>query len=442
MSTPMNSLIFPRSSAVYGMDEHAGEVAHFGMPLREQRQLADGDAIADLSATRIFRFEGPDRLTWLNSLTTQKIDTLPAHTSTETLVLSPTGHIEGWLRLVDDGEVLWALSDVRTDEAIGFLDRMRFMMRVEITDVSDRYQAVGFIGEPAADLQTTLVWNDPWPQVGTGSVSYAAVDAGAGPAASDHPGASIDFRIAVVDRAVLRDWRHEGLEVAGREAWDALRVEAWRPAAPEVDHRALVGELDLLRTAVHLEKGCYRGQEAVARVHNLGQPPRRIVFLHLDGSGHVVPPAGAEVRAEVRGALRSVGHVTTSALHWELGPVALAVIKRNVDPEAPLHVVVRGAEGQEPARSVPATDAGEAAAASASVPTVDTDPDTAEETAPGAPGPEDMPAGDVDSAAAEDAGPSEPEELVVAAQEQIVVTKREPAGPRVQRNAAVDQRRR
>src|SRR5699024_8956839 len=136
------------------------------------------------------------------------------------------------------------------------------MMRVEITDVSDRYQAVGFIGEPDADLQTTLVWNDPWPQVGTGSVSYAAIDAGAGPAASDHPGASIDFRIAVVDRAVLRDWRHEGLEVAGREAWDALRVEAWRPAAPEVDHRALVGELDLLRTAVHLEKGCYRGQEA------------------------------------------------------------------------------------------------------------------------------------------------------------------------------------
>lgn len=442
MSTPMNSLIFPRSSAVYGMDEHAGEVAHFGMPLREQRQLADGDAIADLSATRVFRFEGPDRLTWLNSLTTQKIDTLPPHAPTETLVLSPTGHIEGWLRLVDDGEVLWALSDVRTDEAIAFLDRMRFMMRVEITDVSDRYQAVGFIGEPAADLQTTVVWNDPWPQVGTGSVSYAAIDAGAGPAASDHPGASIDFRIAVVDRAVLRDWRHEGLEVAGREAWDALRVEAWRPAAPEVDHRALVGELDLLRTAVHLEKGCYRGQEAVARVHNLGQPPRRIVFLHLDGSGHVVPPAGAEVRAEVRGALRSVGHVTTSALHWELGPVALAVIKRNVDPEAPLHVVVRGAEGQEPAGAAQATGAGEAAAASASVPTVDTDPDTAEEAAPGAPGPEDMPAGDVEAAAPEDAGPTEPEELVVAAQEQIVVTKREPAGPRVPRNAAVDQRRR
>ncbi|SMY11735.1 YgfZ/GcvT domain-containing protein [Brevibacterium jeotgali] len=392
MSTPKNSLIFPRSSAVYGAGEHAGEVAHFGMPLREQRQLADGAAIADLSATRVFRFEGADRLTFLNTLTSQKVDALEPHVSTETLVLSPTGHIEGWLRLIDDGEVLWALSDVRTDEAIDFLDRMRFMMRVEIIDVTDSFQAVGFIGAPPEELATAVVWNDPWPAIGAGSTSYAAIDLGARVASDDHPGADIDFRIAVVDRAVLRDWRHDGLAVAGRESWDALRVEAWRPAAPEVDHRALVGELDVLRTAVHLEKGCYRGQEAVARVHNLGQPPRRIVFLHLDGSGHIVPDSGSEVRAEVRGAMRSVGHVTTSALHWELGPVALAVIKRGVDPEAPLHVVVKGAEGQG-------------------------------------------------AATAGQHEPAEPEELVVAAQDQIVVSKREPSGPRVQRNPAVDQRR-
>ena len=386
MSTPPNALIFPRSSAVFGQDERAGEVAHFGIPLQEQRRLADGAAVADLSATRVFRFTGPDRLTWLNTLTSQKVDRLAPHVSTETLVLSPTGHIEGWLRLVDDGEVLWALSDLRTDEAIGFLDRMRFMLRVEIEDMTATHQAVGFVGEPPADLQATIVWNDPWPAIGEGSASYAVVDEGAPAASSSHPGASIDFRIAVVERSVLREWRHEGLEVAGRDAWDALRIEAWRPDAQDIDHRALVGELDL-----HLAKGCYRGQEAVARVHNLGQPPRRIVFLHLDGSGHLVPPAGAEVRAEIRGSLRAVGHVTTSALHWELGPVALAVIKRSVDPEAQLHVVVRGAEG---------------------------------------------------GAAQGESAEGEPEELVVAAQEPIVVSSRTPSGPQVQRNREVDQRRR
>ena len=405
MSTPPNALIFPRSSAVFGQDERAGEVAHFGIPLKEQRQLADGAAVADLSATRVFRFTGPDRLTWLNSLTSQKIDQLAPGQSTETLVLSPTGHIEGWLRLVDDGEVLWALSDLRTDEAIGFLDRMRFMLRVEIEDVTATHQAVGFVGAPPADLATTVVWDDPWPAIGAGSASYAVVDAGAPVASDSHPGASIDFRIAVVEREVLRTWRHEGLEVAGRDAWDALRIEAWRPDAQDIDHRALVGELDLLRTAVHLAKGCYRGQEAVARVHNLGQPPRRIVFLHLDGSGHLVPPAGAEVRAEVRGQLRAVGHVTTSALHWELGPVALAVIKRSVDPEATLHVVVRGAEGDDTPAEAARTDAHADA-----------------------------------SQSGESADSGGPEELVVAAQEPIVVTKREPSGPQVQRE--VDQRRR
>ena len=407
MSTPPNALIFPRSSAVFGQDERAGEVAHFGIPLKEQRQLADGAAVADLSATRVFRFTGPDRLTWLNSLTSQKIDQLAPGQSTETLVLSPTGHIEGWLRLVDDGEVLWALSDLRTDEAIGFLDRMRFMLRVEIEDVTATHQAVGFVGAPPADLATTVVWDDPWPAIGAGSASYAVVDAGAPVASDSHPGASIDFRIAVVEREVLRTWRHEGLEVAGRDAWDALRIEAWRPDAQDIDHRALVGELDLLRTAVHLAKGCYRGQEAVARVHNLGQPPRRIVFLHLDGSGHLVPPAGAEVRAEVRGQLRAVGHVTKSALHWELGPVALAVIKRSVDPEATLHVVVRGAEGDDTPAEAARTDAHADA-----------------------------------SQSGESADSGGPEELVVAAQEPIVVTKREPSGPQVQRNREVDQRRR
>jgi folate-binding protein YgfZ len=343
-----NSLRFPHAEAVFGTGAHGGEVAHFAEPLREQRQLARGQALADLSALRILRLTGPDRLTWLNSLTTQKIDRLAPGTSTETLVLSPTGHIEGWLRLVDDGEALWALSDVRTDEAVEFLDRMRFMLRVEITDVTDGYQAVGFVGAPPEDLEAVVVWDDPWPAIGEGSASYAQIDAGAPRAAASHPGAAVDFRIAVVERSVLREWPHEGLAVAGRDAWEALRVEAWRPGAPEVDHRALVGELDVLRTGVHLAKGCYRGQEAVARVHNLGQPPRRLVFLHLDGSGHVLPRAGAEVRAEVRGAPRAVGHVTTPALHWELGPVALALVKRSLDPEAALTVVVdEGAGGAE-----------------------------------------------------------------------------------------------
>ena len=119
--------------------------------------------------------------------------------------------------------------------------------------------------------------------------------------------------------------------MAGMWAAEALRVAAWRPRLGfETDQRTLVQEVDWLRTAVHLHKGCYRGQETVARVHNLGRPPRRLVFLHLDGSGHTLPERGAEVEAGGK----VVGRLTSVARHHELGPIALAVIKRNTSLDA------------------------------------------------------------------------------------------------------------
>lgn len=380
-----NVLRFPRSSAVMGEGAHAGEVAHFGGPLREQRLLAQGRAVADLQAVRVLTLTGPDALSWLNSLTTQKIDTLRPGQSTETLVLSPTGHIEHWLRIHDDGERLWLLTDGDAAAALGFLESMKFMMRVELADVSADYQCLGFDaarleaarpdaersggraggGGPAGQaagtdraqaapasaavpggLPAAIVWADPWPEIGEGSASYAALDLGMPVASPEHPGGEHAFRIAVCDRAALADWdpAAAGLEVVGRDAWEALRIEAWRPDLPEVDHKSLVGELDVLRTAVHLAKGCYRGQEAVARIHNLGQPPRRLVFLHLDGSAHALPAPDAEVRAEVRGAVRAVGRITSAALHHELGPIALALVKRSLPVDEQLLVEVDGGE--------------------------------------------------------------------------------------------------
>ena len=271
-------------------------------------------------------------------------------------MLSPTGHIEHWLRIHDDGERLWLLTDGDAAAALGFLESMKFMMRVELADVSADYQCLGFDAArleaaPASaavpgGLPAAIVWADPWPEIGEGSASYAALDLGMPVASPEHPGGEHAFRIAVCDRAALADWdpAAAGLEVVGRDAWEALRIEAWRPGLPEVDHKSLVGELDVLRTAVHLAKGCYRGQEAVARIHNLGQPPRRLVFLHLDGSAHALPAPDAEVRAEVRGAVRAVGRITSAALHHELGPIALALVKRSLPVDEQLLVEVDGGE--------------------------------------------------------------------------------------------------
>lgn len=323
---------------------------HYGNPLREQKLLAQGDAIVDLSDRAVITIAGPDRLTWLDSLTSQSLAALQPGDSAETLQLDPTGHLEFALRIIDDGETAWILVDSdQAEPLVAWLNRMRFMLRVEIADRSADFATVGTLGEPelpgAVSNGVPLIWRDPWTTVVAGGFQYAT--------AADHPAAEWTYSERLVARAELA-----GLAgvagaagttdvagttvvagtpvVAGTLALEALRVAAWRPRfATEVDAKSLPHELDWLRSAVHLNKGCYRGQETVAKVHNLGHPPRRLVLLHLDGSEGVLPVAGDEVLLGDK----AVGQITTAARHYELGPIALAVVKRSADPAAELTVV-------------------------------------------------------------------------------------------------------
>jgi len=126
-----------------------------------------------------------------------------------------------------------------------------------------------------------------------------------------------------------------GATPAGFQAYEALRVEARRPRlGVDSDHRTIPNELEWLRTAVHLDKGCYRGQETVARVHNLGRPPRRLVLLHLDGVSEVLAEPGTPVLAGTR----EVGRVGSVVRHYELGVIALALVKRSVAADTVLAV--------------------------------------------------------------------------------------------------------
>ena len=320
------SPLLARPGAVPAEGRDAGVAWHYGDPTAEQRLLAAGRGAVDLSHRGVVRVAGPDRLTWLHSMTTQQLTGLPPHTSTETLVLSPHGHVEHALHVVDDGEAAWLTVEPGTAPAlVAWLDSMRFMLRVEVADVTADWAV---LGEPVAresEPGEPLAWRDPWPALGAGSASYAAV------ADADHPGAGRAWREVLVPRAELAGVAPSGL--AGTWAAEALRVAAWRPRLGfETDHRTLPHEVDWLRTAVHLQKGCYRGQETVARVHNLGRPPRRLVLLHLDGSGHELPEAGSGVFDGER----RVGFVTTPARHHEDGPIALALVKRSTPVAAQL----------------------------------------------------------------------------------------------------------
>jgi folate-binding protein YgfZ len=333
------SPLLSRRGAVAAAGPDAGVAWHYGDPVAEQRALVRGGAVVDQSHLGVVRVAGPDRLSWLHSITSQQLEGLAPRVSTELLVLSPQGHIEHAAGVVDDGEATWLITERESAPALaGWLDRMKFMLRVEITDATEQWAA---IGEPvAADgiEGEPVTWHDAWPNVLAGGTRY-------GPPESEHPGAARPWRLVLVPRADLvaevAARESAGWPLAGTWATEALRVEAWRPRfAREVDNRTIPHELDWLRTAVHINKGCYRGQETVARVHNLGRPPRRLVMLHLDGSQHLLPEAGAEVRlpASDGGEGKVVGTLTSMARHHELGPIGLAVLKRNVPEDAELMV--------------------------------------------------------------------------------------------------------
>jgi folate-binding protein YgfZ len=324
--------------AVEGSGADAGVPAHYGNPLGEQRRLETGAAFVEVPRG-VLTVTGADRLSWLDSLTSQRLLGLQPGVSAESLLLDPHGRVEHDLRLVDDGETTWILVERAEAPALAaFLDRMRFLLRVEVADVSAELAVLGSLGAPQLPVPAVVRWEDPWRSIAVGGVGYANPDG--------HPGAHWAWTEAVVARseldAVERLARDGAVRLAGTLAAEALRVAAWRPRlGADTDERSIPHELDWLRSAVHLSKGCYRGQETVAKVHNLGRPPRRLVLLHLDGSENIVVSAGSPVVDPATGS--EVGTVTSPALHHELGPIALAVVKRNLDASAALAVSVEGA---------------------------------------------------------------------------------------------------
>lgn len=366
-------LALPGAVVADGVD--AGVPAHYGDPMREQRALERGRAVVDLSDRGVVRVSGPDRLSWLHSMASQALDRLAPGESAEALFLDANGHIEHVAHLVDDGEQSWLVVEGGEAASLaGFLDRMRFMLRVEVADVSAEHAVLGAFAVEALDAAAPaaapagvpLDWHDPWRTGSPGGHRYAA-DAG-------HPASRYTYVERIVPRTALDEAAARvaagRVEAAGCLAAEALRIAAWRPRfATEVDEKSIPHELDWLRSAVDLHKGCYKGQETVAKVLNLGRPPRRLVLLHLDGSDTVLPvhgdavvgvkvrPEPAEGEAPER---KSVGRITSSAMHYELGPIALAVVKRAVPAALELIVESHGIDVAAAQVEIVPADAGAA----------------------------------------------------------------------------------
>jgi folate-binding protein YgfZ len=337
--------------AIDPQSRDVGVAAHYGDPMREQRALATDVGLVDRSHRGVLTVPGEDRTGWLHSLTTQHLAGLSAGQGTEMLVLSPHGHVEHHAMVAEDGRATWL--DVEPGTAadlLTFLEKMRFLMRVEPADVTADWAILSLVGPRAADALATLGVADlPAPQ--TDPVPGAKFAAGSVPpqpttryAVRDLPSGGwvrrgqlgVDL---LVPRAAVGEVAGRltgtGVPTCGIWAYEAMRVAARVPRLGfETDHRTIPAEVEWSAAAVHLDKGCYRGQETVARVHNLGRPPRRLVLLHLDGVTTDQPPATGTAVSTDNG--RRVGFVGTAVRHYELGMVALALVKRNVPDDARL----------------------------------------------------------------------------------------------------------
>ncbi|HWG15666.1 MAG TPA: folate-binding protein [Streptosporangiaceae bacterium] len=304
----MNSPLLATAGAVPAEGLDVGVAAHYGDPVREQRALDRAAGLVDRSHRGVVRVTGPDRLSWLHSLTTQHLDAQPAGPTAQALVLSPNGHVEHHLTLTDDGDTTWIhVEPGAAAPLVEFLDSMRFMLRVEVTDVTGDYAVVSLAGPAADEAAAPLA-----------EVAVARTDGAVG----------TDYLVPRDQLAALTAAAQErGARLAGTWAYEAFRIAAHQPRyGLDTDHKTIPHEVGWIESAVHLSKGCYRGQETVARVHNLGHPPRRLVFLHLDGSEDRLPGHGDQVELDGK----PVGFVGSTARHFELGPIGLALVRRTV----------------------------------------------------------------------------------------------------------------
>lgn len=276
-----------------------GAIWHFGEPVKEQRAIEAGTAWADLSHLSVIAVSGEDRLKWLHDLTTQFLTDLEAGIWKPGMILDPQGHVEYQFNLVDDGTTTFLVLDASyAENLVAYLAKMRFMLKVDVRDATNEFAVLRAPGA-ATDI------GGPFALVPRGEVA----------------------QMAQAFNAVATQ--------VGTWALDAERVAAGRPRIGfETDHKTIPNEIGVLNGAVHMNKGCYRGQETVAKIFNLGNPPRRLTMLHLDGSDVGFPATGTKIEND--GVV--VGFIGTVARHHELGTIALAIVKRNTPLDATLSV--------------------------------------------------------------------------------------------------------
>lgn len=347
----MSSPLLDTPGAVAADPPDEGVAAHYGDPLREQRAAVDRGGLVDRSNRGIVRISGEDRLSWLHNITTQHVSELQPGQPAETLVLNPQGRVQHHLELVEDGEAVWAhVEPGRAPILVEFLESMRFLLRVEPADVTTDYALVSVLESAEGGERVGQAQQD----AASAAVSAASERAVAARRKAPHgwdmfvPRERLSEAVGEL-RAPPPESDGGQPALVGLWGFEAFRIAEHRPRfGLDTDDKTLPNEMVWLDTAVHLDKGCYRGQETVAKIYNTGLPPRRLVFLHLDGSVDKLPAPGDPIEREDG---KQAGFVGSAARHHELGPIALGVVKYKTPVDARL-LIDGVAAAQEPTMEI------------------------------------------------------------------------------------------
>ncbi len=294
--------------------------------------------LVDRSERGKLAFTGADSAEFLQGQVTNDVQSLTPGTGCYAALLTPKGKMLADLRILNTGDEL--LIDTERGSLQGLFNALRRAMigyRVDCHKRTLECALLSLVGPKAAEV--------------AGVVDLAGAPEHANSATAVHGVGALAVRTdlgidLVCDSADAGELRRALTDAGAREIDEAtaecLRIEHGRPRyGVDLDDTVIPQEAGLNERAVSFTKGCYVGQETVARLHYKGKPNRHLRGLRLSAAA----PSGAELRSGER----VVGHLGSVALSPRVGPIALALVRREVE----LGATVAVGDAGDPAEVVP-----------------------------------------------------------------------------------------
>jgi folate-binding protein YgfZ len=300
----------------------------------QYRALREGAGIVDRSERGKLRVSGSEAADYLQGQLTNDLEALSPGEGCYAALLDRKGHMRADLRVLRVGdEELWLdTEEIATGTLMRHLETYKIGRDVEIADVTAELALLSVIGPAAAEVTGAgpLAPEHAHRELDLGGVRCRAVAADAG----------IDLIVprpdAIAVLALLLET--DAVEVTEAAA-EILRVESGRPRfGAEMTEATIPAEAGIDERAVSFTKGCYIGQETVARLHHRGKPNRHLRGLRLE------QPASAG--EEIRLGERQLGSIGTACVSPARGPIALAIVRREATPGDRVSVGDQGASAE------------------------------------------------------------------------------------------------